>query len=84
MKIQSVTVEWTQTVKPADYESKKCGLVVQAQIEDGDDVRVVTDRLMVRVRERVQVELGLISRPATPPPAEGIKSVPLPSTTDWD
>jgi len=84
MKIQSITVEWSQTVKPADYESKKCGLIVQAQIEESDDVRLVTDRLMVRVRERVQVELGLIAKPATPPPAEGIKSVPLTSTTDWD
>lgn len=53
MKVTTITCEWSETIRPGDYQSRKVGLIVQAQLEEGDDPRKIADQLMSGTRKRV-------------------------------
>lgn len=54
MKITNITVEWAETIRPADFESKKCGLTVSVQLEEGDDAKVIADQMLSKVKAKVR------------------------------
>jgi hypothetical protein len=57
MKVTNIVVEWAETIRPADFESKKCGLIVSVQLEDGDDAKAVTNQVLEKVKARVKAAL---------------------------
>ena len=58
MKITELKLTYGETIRPKDYESRKCEMEVHVQIEETDDVRHVTEAMLARLKARVRAQLS--------------------------
>jgi hypothetical protein len=57
MKITEIKLCYGETIKPRDYESRKCEMEVHVQLEEGDDSRKITESILAKLKTRVRLQL---------------------------
>lgn len=62
MKVTELKLTYGETIKPRDYESRKCEMEVHVQLEETDDVKKVTESILTRLKERVRKQLEVVDR----------------------
>lgn len=56
MKITKISVEWTRTVNMGNYHSIRPGVILEAELEEGEDVGDVTKELMSQAKTLCAIE----------------------------
>lgn len=59
MKVTEFKISYSRTVRPADFESKSCSMEVHVVLDDGEDVRKVSDAVVNRLKQKVEGALGI-------------------------
>lgn len=53
MKITELKLNFSETIRPADFCSRSCGLECHVMLDEGDDVKKVTAVVMAGLKRRV-------------------------------